>query len=173
MLLWAAFVWGLGGDDMSRAQTSRIMGPLIDWLFSGLSWQERSSLLYTVRKSAHVIEYAILALLSLRALWLSWRDSLLLASVFSAGVVSAMAVADELRQARSPVRTGTSDDVLLDVSGGLAAIAAFLAFQWLRRSWGDDRAAGAWPARHKGDPAGSDSPAQPSLASAEDAENES
>ena len=134
MLLWAAFVWGLGGDSLSNQQTSRIIGPLIDWLFPDLSWQDKGAVLYTIRKGAHVVEYAVLALLSLRALWLSWRDSLLLASVFAAGVVVAMASADEYRQGLSQVRTGSGWDVLLDISGGLTAIGGVLLFQKLRGS---------------------------------------
>jgi VanZ family protein len=131
--LWAAFVWGLGGDAMASESSSRFIGPLIDWLLPDLGWHEKHRILYTIRKSAHVVEYAVLALLTLRALWLSWRESLLLASVFAAGVVAAMAVADEARQGQSAVRTGSAWDVLLDVSGGLAAIAGFLLFQRLRR----------------------------------------
>lgn len=134
MALWAALVWGLGGDRMALEPTSRFLGPLIDWLLPDLTWYERHQVLYSIRKSAHVVEYAILALLTLRAMWLSWRQSLVLASVFSVGVVAAMAVADEMRQGRSSVRTGSGWDVLLDISGGLAAIAGFLLFQRFRRS---------------------------------------
>ena len=85
MGLWAAFVWSLGSDGMASQETSRIIGPIVDWLLPDLSWQERRSLLYGIRKGAHVFEYGTLALLSLRALWLSWHHSMLLTSVFSAG----------------------------------------------------------------------------------------
>jgi hypothetical protein len=145
MLLWAAFVWGLGSDSLSGHQTSRIIGPVIEWLFPGFSAQDRLALLYTIRKSAHVFEYSVLALLSLRALWLSWRRSLLLASVFSAGVVSAMAMADEYRQGQSALRTGSGWDVLLDICGGLTAIGGFVLFQRARR--GRQRAAATGVAR--------------------------
>jgi VanZ family protein len=134
MAMWAAFVWGLGGDTMAMESTSRFLGPLIDWLLPDLTGYERHRALYTLRKSAHVVEYAILAILTLRAMWLSWRQSLVLASVFSLGVVAAMAVADEVRQGRSSMRTGSGWDVLLDICGGLAAIAGFLLFQRIRRA---------------------------------------
>jgi VanZ family protein len=133
MALWGALVWGLGGDRMASEPTSRFIGPFVDWLLPDLTWHERHKILYTIRKSAHVVEYAILALLTLRALWLSWRESFLLASVFAVGVVAAMAVADEVRQGQSSVRTGSGWDVLLDISGGLAAIVGFLIFQHVRR----------------------------------------
>ena len=146
MGLWAALVWGLGGDGMSHNQTSRFIGPFIDWLLPDLSWHERRSLLYSMRRSAHVGEYAILALLSVRAVWLSWRESLLLASVFSVGVVVAMAIADEARQGRSAVRTGSGWDVLLDIAGGVTAIAGFFLLQRLqRRSSRPDEALAAEP----------------------------
>ena len=141
MMLWAAVVWGLGSDDLSLQQSSRIIGPILDTLFPGLSWQERQRVIYVIRKSAHPIEYAVLGLLVMRALWLSWRESILLSSVFSAGVVVAMATADEARQGHSAMRTGSGWDVLLDVSGGLAAIAGFLLYRRLRRTSDGERSA--------------------------------
>jgi VanZ family protein len=126
-------VWGLGGDGMSNQHTSRIIGPFMDWLIPDLSWQEKRAVFYWMRKSAHVFEYAMLALLTLRALWLSWRESLLLTSVFAVGVVVAMAIADETRQGRSAMRTGSGWDVLLDIAGGVTAIAGFLLIARLRR----------------------------------------
>ena len=133
MALWGALVWGLGSDRMASEPTSRVIGPFVDWLLPDLTWHERHKILYTIRKSAHVVEYAILALLTLRALWLSWRESFLLASSFAVGVVAAMAIADEVRQGQSSMRTGSGWDVLLDISGGLAAIVGFLIFQQVRR----------------------------------------
>ena len=60
MLLWAAFVWGLGSDTLSEGQTSsRFIGPLIDWLFPDLSPDARYAVHYGIRKSAHLTEYAL------------------------------------------------------------------------------------------------------------------
>ena len=36
LLAWAGIVWQLGGDSFSATQTSRVLGPLIDWLLPGL-----------------------------------------------------------------------------------------------------------------------------------------
>ena len=73
VILWAALVWSLGSDGFSSGQTSRILGPLIDWLAPNASEAERAELLFLARKTAHVVEYGILAALALRALWLGTR----------------------------------------------------------------------------------------------------
>ena len=67
--LWALFVWGLGGDDLSLEGTSRFLGPIFRFLFPFLSEAGNEQLQWAVRKAAHVTEYAMLAGLVLRALW--------------------------------------------------------------------------------------------------------
>jgi len=136
---WAGLVWGLGGDALASPTTSRILGPLVEWLLPELTPSEKWRLVGLVRKSAHVVEYAILAALVLRATLLSWRRSVALAAVFSLGVVTAMAVADEVRQGRSSVRTGSAWDVALDVTGGALAVTFGLGLERLYRRRDDTR----------------------------------
>lgn len=132
--LWAAVVWGLGGDAFSAGQTSRILQPLIEWLFPNLSTADVYRLLYAIRKAAHVAEYALLAVLILRALLLGARRSLVSGLGVTLALITAMAMADEHRQSQSAVRGGSGWDVLLDVTGGILAIALLLLLQhWLRR----------------------------------------
>ena len=129
VVAWAGMVWGLGTDPLSHSATSRYLEPLATWLFPDLTPVEKRQLLHFVRKFAHVFEYAVLAGLLLRAATLSWRRSALLAGLFALGAVSAMAVADEWRQAQSSARTGSMGDVALDIGGGLLAIAIGLALE--------------------------------------------
>jgi len=129
---WAAVIWTLGGDAFASPETSRIFGPLIDWLLPELTPRDRFRLLSLLRKAAHLFEYAVFAVLLLRAFSLSWRRSLQLATVFSLGAVFALALADEARQGQSGVRTGSGFDVALDVAGGALAVGLWLVLVRLR-----------------------------------------
>ncbi|MCO6509694.1 MAG: VanZ family protein [Aridibacter famidurans] len=112
-----------GGASMNR--TSRFIRPLLEFLFPEAP--EQTLLLYhgIIRKSAHFIEYAILAALAHRAFRGSSR-TLLASHPFLIALLSAaiVAVADETYQSFDPSRTGSPIDVLIDLSGALAALAA-------------------------------------------------
>lgn len=128
-VLWAAVVWVAGGDSLSAHDTSRFLGPLLDWVLPNLDAADRDLLLGLARKSAHVVEYALLAALLLRALLLSWRRTLVPASLVALCASLGLAVADEWRQGLSAVRTGSAGDVALDLAGALAAIALWALFE--------------------------------------------
>ncbi len=131
-LLWAAFVWGLGGDDLSLEGTSRFLGPLFEFLFPGISTAANEQLQWAVRKTAHVTEYAALAALVLRALWIGGRPHGRAATWIAFGFAAAFAAADETRQSLSIARLGSSWDVALDATGaGLSVVALSHA----RRRW--------------------------------------
>ena len=129
VVLWAAVVWLAGSDAMSAHETSRFLGPLLDWLLPNLDAADRVLLLGLARKSAHVVEYAILAALLLRALLLSHQRTLARASLIALGASLALAVTDEWRQGLSTVRSGAAGDVGLDLAGALAAIALWALFE--------------------------------------------
>ena len=80
-LLWIAIIQSLGGNDFSSSETSRLLGPLLLWLFPDSSTELLHSVQFGIRKAAHVVEYGILALLWHRAWRLSrggapWRAAL-------------------------------------------------------------------------------------------------
>jgi len=129
VLLWAAVVWSLGGDSFSASETSRFLRPMIEWLFPEFSVSDMYRLLYAIRKTAHVVEYALLAVLILRALWIGSLRSLLQSLGLTLLLVATMAIADESRQGTSAARGGSGWDVLLDVSGGFLAVAIVLVIQ--------------------------------------------
>jgi VanZ family protein len=133
-LIWAAFVWVLGGDAFGSSSTMGLLGPLLQRLFPDYSADEIYLLHLQVRKVAHFGEYALLAVLSLRALRIgtSWRWSACAATTLA--FVVALATADEARQGISAARTGSTWNVLLDVSGASVALVIVIALQlWLRR----------------------------------------
>ena len=129
---WAGFVLFASSSGFSASNTSRVIRPLLVWLFPGISEASLLQAHFLVRKAAHFTEYALLALLAARAFHTSSRAALRrrwwLASF---ALVAAVALADEYHQSFLPSRTGTIYDSLLDMAGGAAALAC--AALWLAR----------------------------------------
>ena len=130
VILCALFILGLGGAEFGAAQTSRYLLPTLRWLFPDLTISTYLELIVWIRKTAHVVEYAVLGALAFRAVFLSTDSALLRVALLAVGVAACVAATDELRQALLPARTGSAWDVALDVTGALVAIA--FAF-WLKR----------------------------------------
>ncbi len=101
---------------MSAEHTSRIIGPLLHWLFPTISPLTVLRVQFFMRKLAHVSEYAVLAVLLYRAFvhtTLKGRRAL------SAGLVlllcAAYAATDEFHQSFVPSRTASLRDVMIDI----------------------------------------------------------
>jgi VanZ family protein len=132
VLLCIAVIWTLSGESFSGYSTSRIVGPLLRWLFPDISHETLRHAHFLVRKGAHLTEYAVLAVLSFRALRLSLHLSLLRVIGLALGLVLAVAGADELRQSLLPMRTGSLADVTLDFAGGALGLGLIIALhRWL------------------------------------------
>ena len=117
----------------SSENTRRVLYPVFHLLF-GLDPIHFVIWHHLLRKSGHVIGYAVLSLLLFRA----WRASLPVAGSARWSVVWAriallmtalVASLDEWHQTFLPSRTGTLSDVLLDSTAALAA--QILLFGWL------------------------------------------
>ena len=109
--------------EFSAANTSRIIRPLLLWLFPGISNEHLDLAHLLVRKLAHFSEYALLAILAGRALrtsshqilsqfWIKW--TILLVSIY--------ALLDEYHQSFVPSRTASLYDSLIDIAGGVTAL---------------------------------------------------
>lgn len=130
-MLWAALIFAGSGDLLSEGRTSRFIGPVLRWFKPDLSDAAVQRLQGLIRKGGHVTEYAILALLTLRALT---RSSRLLPATWSGraaslavGFCALYAISDEIHQSFVPSRYGSALDVLIDTLG-----AAFgLGVAWL------------------------------------------
>jgi VanZ family protein len=68
-LIWMVVIFSASGDSHSFQHSSRIIGPLLHWLFPHLSHEKVDVIVTAVRKCAHLTEYAVLAFLFWRALW--------------------------------------------------------------------------------------------------------
>ncbi|HEX7705844.1 MAG TPA: VanZ family protein [Thermoanaerobaculia bacterium] len=117
--LWAAAILWASGDSFSTGATGgwmeRVLGPAL-----------APAANITIRKLAHLIEYAILALLVWRAIEaeLKHPERRRLTLIVTPMLATlAVAVTDEVLQGLSRTRSGSLWDVLLDVTGGALALA--------------------------------------------------
>ena len=129
---WACFVLFASSGSFSASNTSRIIRPLLLWLFPEISEASLAYVHFLVRKAAHFSEYALLALLAARAFRTSQKEKLRRRWWLAAfALVVCVALVDEYHQSFLPTRTGTIYDSLLDMTGGATALAC--AALWLAR----------------------------------------
>ena len=137
-LLWILLIYGASSDPYSARHSSRIIAPIVRWLFPHLSGAEVELVVLAVRKCAHLVEYAVLAVLLWYALWKpAWKDprpwswamarrALLLVALYAA--------ADEVHQTFVPSRQGAVSDVALDTCGAAAGLLmAAVVYKWQGR----------------------------------------
>lgn len=123
--VWVGFIFFASTSGFSASNTSRVIRPLLLWLFPDIAEPTLASVHFFVRKAAHFAEYAVLALLAARAFLTSRHGGLRSRWAGAAfALVAACALLDEFGQSFNAARTGTIYDSLLDMSGGAAALAA-------------------------------------------------
>ena len=133
VIVWVGFIFFASTGNLSASNTSRIIRPLLLWLFPDISEASLLQAHFLVRKTAHFTEYALLALLAARAFLTSSNDALRRRwYVFAFALVAAVALLDEFNQSFNPARTGTIYDSLLDMSGGATALALVLLWRSYR-----------------------------------------
>jgi VanZ family protein len=135
-LLWFVVIFLLSGESFSGTVTGTWMSTSLGWLLGDLDPDAVNVLNFWVRKTAHVAAYAVLSLLLFRALRgprrpgrPGWR---LRWAVLAVALSLATATADEVRQSLLPERSGSAQDVLLDL-GAAAAMQLGIYLWWLRR----------------------------------------
>jgi VanZ family protein len=144
-ILWLILIAIESSALLSAHNTGRLLYPLFHFLF-GMDWDRFEYWHFYIRKSGHVIGYAILSTLLFRA-WRAtlpamsatewtqrWATIALLGTAFVASL-------DEWHQSFIPSRTGRWQDVVLDTCAGLAAqILIYLWWKRSRKNTGFDRA---------------------------------
>src|SRR6185437_5382787 len=122
VLVWMAVIFSASGDRASFEHSSRIIGPLLHWFLPHLPQARVDSVVFLVRKLAHLTEYAVLGLLVWRLLANRRSPSALRWNWADCGgtvlVVSLYATSDEFHQRFVPSREASVRDVLIDVAGG-------------------------------------------------------
>ena len=132
VVAWIVLVQGFATDSFSASETSRIIVPLLRWLFPDADARWIASAHFAIRKLSHFVVYAILALLVLRALRLIFDRSSVWLTAASLALTLAVAVVDEGRQSLARSRTGAASDVVLDMSGAASALLLASAIRRLR-----------------------------------------
>jgi VanZ family protein len=137
--LWMGLIFSASSDTRSFSRSSRILAPLLHWLFPHLPEDTVNLIVLFARKGAHLTEYAVLALLFWRASrqpvkndprpW-NWREARLVLLG-----VALYAASDEFHQLFVASRDAAVHDVLIDTAGGATGLLAlWLAGRW-RKHW--------------------------------------
>jgi VanZ family protein len=127
VLVWMIVIFGASADSHSYQHSSRIIEPLLRWLFPHMSPLAVAQIHHIFRKCCHLAEYAIFGFLVFRALhysanplpawsWPRVGGALLLVFLYASS--------DEFHQRFVPTRTPLFSDVLIDTTGG--ALGLFL-----------------------------------------------
>ena len=133
LIVWTAVIFAASTDALSGANTSRIIRPFLLWLVPNISEAKIEIAHFVVRKAAHFTEYAIFALLAVRAFATSSRTTLRRRYFIVAFLLIALfSLSDEFHQSFVPTRTGSIYDSLIDMSGGLTVLVIFAL--WQRRT---------------------------------------
>jgi VanZ family protein len=137
VLVWMAVIYTASADSNS-VQHSRIIEPVLRWLFPGISAEALRRDVLIFRKCAHLTEYAILAVLLWRALrkprnndprpW-SWSTP-----GWCLVLIAAYAGSDEFHQIFVRGRQPAVHDVVIDVAGATLGLLALWA-AGRRRGW--------------------------------------
>ena len=121
VFIWLGVIFLGSLDLMSAEHTSRFIVPFLRWLKPDISPEALASIHFIVRKCAHLGEYAVLALLLLRAAIfmtnLKRSPAILYVSVWIACLF--VATTDEFHQTFVPSREGCLRDVFIDSSGAV------------------------------------------------------
>lgn len=132
VVVWASFISWFSTGAFSAQSTNSYIDPVLRYVFGELSAETFRFAHTVIRKSAHFLEYAVLAMLLCRALTPSGERPTLGTLVRAVVYCAVYACLDELHQLFVPRRTGSLYDSILDTVGATAGAALF--FAWRRRS---------------------------------------
>jgi VanZ family protein len=133
LLIWLGVIFVGSTNLMSAEHTARYIIPFLLWLKPGMSPHTIWVILISVRKCAHVTEYAVLGLL----LWRAFRSVPPLRTRTSASAIAVLvgcalfAASDEFHQTFVKSRTPSVRDVFLDIGG--AVLGVLIAASFARR----------------------------------------
>ncbi len=140
-LVWMCLIFSASADTKSYQHSSALFFPVLHWLFPYLSDAQMDFLHHLFRKTAHLTEYALLALLLWRAIrqpqktdhgtrpW-RWDET-----GGALTIVFAYAASDEFHQIFVPSRTPMITDVLIDTTGGAIGLLLLWSFGKILKNW--------------------------------------
>lgn len=125
VIAWMLVIFSASTDLGSAAQTSRFIGPILSWIAPEISAETIALVQLAVRKAAHVVEYAILTMLILRALQSRARATFARLAMIAFAAVALYAATDEFHQSFNASRSGTLQDVAIDCCGALLGVLVY------------------------------------------------
>lgn len=117
----AVFISIFSTHYFSSAETSRILTPLLHWLFPAASPHTLSRMHTAIRKLAHITEFGVFSIAvfhGVRAERSGWRWQWALLTLL---IAVSYAGLDEWHQSFVPVREARFRDVLIDSTGAVLA----------------------------------------------------
>jgi VanZ family protein len=128
LLVWLLAMFFFSTDMMSSSETSKVIVPILTFLFPGLSPGEITLWHGVIRKLAHIAEYFILAVLVHRSLKYEHPD-LIDAKMRAIAFVALVALLDEFHQSFTAYREASIVDVGYDCLGGVWALWVITAYE--------------------------------------------
>jgi VanZ family protein len=129
-IAWACFIFVMSTDSFSAQHTSRIIEPILRWLFPSLTHAQFMHIHHYIRKGAHLTEYFIFSLSlyrGVRGASRGWRWTWGLAA-FS--IAAGYAALDEIHQIFVSSRQASPYDAMIDAAGALLSVAVI--WLWFR-----------------------------------------
>jgi VanZ family protein len=131
VLIWLGVIFLGSTDLMSAEHTSRFIVPFLRWVKPDISPETLASIHFIIRKAAHLSEYAVLALLLLRAsictINIKRSMSILYAYVWLACFL--VATTDEFHQTFVASRDASGGDVMIDTIGAVLGLLVGAVFE--------------------------------------------
>jgi VanZ family protein len=140
VLIWMGLIFSASGDSHSYERSSRLIEPLLRWLFPHMLEVQIQAIHYLLRKCAHLTEYAVLAMLLWRGVHKPSKDNLREWSWHEVRLVlltvMLYAATDEFHQRFVLTRTSLVLDVFIDTAGAAAGLLAlWIPDLWRIRGW--------------------------------------
>ena len=125
VIAWILVIFSASTDLGSAAHTSRFLVPFLHWINPEISAGTIALCQFALRKAAHLAEYAVLAMLLLRAMRHRVRAAFARQAAIVLVLAGLYAASDEFHQSFSAARTGSPIDVMIDCCGAALGIAAY------------------------------------------------
>ena len=129
--LWAILISFASTDAFSASHSSRIILPLLHWLFPFANAETLEQMHFFIRKSAHFFEYFVFSIFLMRGMRGNDHGWKLRWAIWALAIAAGYSALDEFHQSFVPSRTSSPWDSLLDTTGAAAAQIAL----WLRIRW--------------------------------------
>jgi len=121
--IWAVIIFNLSGASCSSASSGRLLSMIFNWLSISVLPQTLDRLNFLLRKTAHLSEYAILAMILYHSIKPADDRSWSRRSAFVALLVSGIySLTDEFHQVFVPGRHASLYDCLLDTTGAFLGL---------------------------------------------------